>query len=204
MTIPLLTGGIIPAALAQGEFLGGLDSAINEGKTQQGMSDISFETLFGNMAVFLVALVASVALAALAWGGMMYILSLGDEARSARAKHIILFAIIGLLLAGIAELIRNIVWCKILEADQQKYTFCYRAPGVERLVEIILTAIGVLLAPAGAIAFGALVYGGYLYITSGGEESRAARAKQAIFYALLGLAVIGAAGIIVNIIINII
>lgn len=61
---------------------------------------------------FLFSLVAILALAALVWGSIMYIISLGDEGRAGTAKKIILYAVIGVLLAGgsfvILQTIRSI------------------------------------------------------------------------------------------------
>lgn len=63
----------------------------------------------------------------------------------------------------------------------------------------ILTVVAAVLA---AIALAALLYGGFLYITSLGEEDRARTAKRVILYAIIGIIVIGAAGILVNVIIS--
>lgn len=182
---------LIPTAYAA-SFRLGLLEAIGTG-LESGLSSLSFPMLFANVATFLTGLVAALALVALVWGGVMYILSLGDESRSARAKQIILYAILGLLIAGIASIIISTVTCL--------YTQTEGCPPTQ-IINIILNAANVLLAPAGAIAFVALIYGGYLYMTSGGDESRASRAKNTILYALLGLAVIGIAGIVVNVVIG--
>ena len=175
-----------------GFFDAGLNITIDKARTIFGLSALSFADLAANIGTFLTGLVAALALVALVWGGVMYILSLGDESRSARAKNIILFAIIGLLIAGSAGLIYNAVWCKILKKCEFEADFA----------ALVFGLVNVLLVPAGAIAFGALVYGGYLYMTSGGDESRASRAKNTIVYALLGLAVIGIAGLVVNVVIG--
>lgn len=173
-------------------FATGLNDAITLGKSLS-LSGLTFADLFTNIGTFLTGLVAALALIAIVWGGVMYILSLGDESRSARAKQIILYAILGLLIAGIASIIIDIVQCIYTQTEGCQPT---------RIINIILNAANVLLAPAGVIAFAALIYGGYLYMTSGGDESRASRAKNTIVYALLGLAVIGIAGIVVNVVIG--
>ena len=56
-----------------------------------------------------IILVAVLALAALVLGGAMYIIALGDEQKTTRAKKIILYAIIGLLVIGAAGLMTNVV-----------------------------------------------------------------------------------------------
>jgi len=58
---------------------------------------------------FLLILVASLALAGIVYGGLMYILSLGDESKASRGKQAILYSIVGLIIAGIAGLILLVV-----------------------------------------------------------------------------------------------
>lgn len=45
----------------------------------------------------LLAVSALLALGALVWGGMMYIMSLGDEGRAGTAKKIVMYAVIGVV-----------------------------------------------------------------------------------------------------------
>ncbi|MFH1354436.1 MAG: hypothetical protein ABIH36_04050 [bacterium] len=193
-SLSFITNSLVSSVHAA-SFGQGLNNAIGIGQGQ-GLSQLTFLVLITNIGVFLMSLIAALALVAIVWGGIMYILSLGDESRSARAKHIILYAILGLLIAGTAAVIAHTV-CTV-----GKFT-CQNIPSpLTTFFSIILSIVNVLLAPAGAIAFGALIYGGYLYLTSGGDESRASRAKNVIIYAFLGLAVIGAAGIVVNVVIG--
>jgi hypothetical protein len=57
----------------------------------------------------LLGLVAVLALVALVWASIMYIISLGDESRTEKAKKIILYAIIGVLLSGLSFLILSVI-----------------------------------------------------------------------------------------------
>lgn len=175
-------------------FLSELNNTITWGESA-GTSPITFFQLLANVQKFLEAIVASVALVALVWAGLTYIVSLGDEARSARAKRTAGYAILGLIVAASIWIIREIV-VAILSGSTSF------AENEGRVVAgFIRLFLQILLAPAGVVAFGALVYGGYMYITSGGDESRAERGKRVILYALLGLIVIGLSGIVVNIVI---
>ena len=72
------------------------------------------------------------------------------------------------------------------------------------LSEFIVAVLRVLTALIGIIAVAAILYGGFLYITSGGDEDKTGTAKKIIMYAVIGLVVIGIAGILVNVVINII
>jgi hypothetical protein len=105
-----------------------------------------------------------------------------------------------------------VVVCEILEVSSENYgSICYvgydESAGpitTENFVDLILRMVGVLMAPAAALAFGALVYGGYTYIMSAGDEAKSTKAKRIILYAFLGLVTIGIAGIIVNVVLNLI
>lgn len=66
--------------------------------------------------------------------------------------------------------------------------------------KITLLRIGEI---AATIFAAALVYGGATYIMSTGDESQAHKAKLVIIYAILGLVIIGLAGIAVNAFLNI-
>lgn len=68
--------------------------------------------------------------------------------------------------------------------------------------DLILKLLKILTAVLAAIAVAAIIYGGFLYIASAGDESKAEHGKKVLVYAIIGLVIVGAAGIIVNIIIN--
>lgn len=57
----------------------------------------------------LLALVAVIAVAAIIWGGFMYITSIGNDSRIDKAKTIILYAVIGLLVIGAAAVAVNTI-----------------------------------------------------------------------------------------------
>lgn len=65
-----------------------------------GLATGSFADVLQSIILFILSLAAILALGALIAGGIMYIVALGDEQRVARAKKIVLYALIGLLLAG--------------------------------------------------------------------------------------------------------
>ncbi len=54
----------------------------------------------------------------------------------------------------------------------------------------ITVIIGIILGILGAIAILMITIAGLRYITSGGDPQKAARARNAIFYTLIGLVVI--------------
>lgn len=70
------------------------------------------------------------------------------------------------------------------------------------VTKFIRRGVNVALGFVGILAVAALIYGGFMYISSLGDEGKAKTAKHIIFYAIIGLVVIGAAGLIVNVVVN--
>jgi hypothetical protein len=68
--------------------------------------------------------------------------------------------------------------------------------------EIIGNIIKAILSIVGSLALLMFVYGGVLWITSFGEAKRIEKGKTIITWAVLGLALIAAAYVIVNAVIN--
>lgn len=68
-----------------------------------------------------------------------------------------------------------------------------------QVVLAILKTVLTLVAIAGVIG---LIIAGGMYMFSAGEEQKAAKAKKAILYVIIGLLIIGASILIVNLVIN--
>ncbi len=68
---------------------------------------------------------------------------------------------------------------------------------------ILQTITQWLLSLVGTIAVISLLYGGFLYITSQGEEGPVEKAKHIILYSVIGIIIIGVSAIIVNVAINV-
>ncbi|TSC71941.1 MAG: conserved membrane protein of unknown function [Parcubacteria group bacterium Gr01-1014_38] len=70
------------------------------------------------------------------------------------------------------------------------------------LPQLILNIVNVALLLAAVVALVFLVYGGFRYISSRGEERDVEAAKNTITYAVIGLVLIGIAAAIVNFVID--
>ena len=140
-----------------------------------------------------IALLFTAALIFLVYAGYKYITSTGSEEIAAQAKRQIVYAILGMIFAGTAFTIRNV----ILTA-----TGDFRGGGgnpqaaagilifeSQRFIDLALYLIG-----TAAVIF--LIYAGYKYISSQGEEDASAQAKRQIAYAILGIVVAAGARII--------
>lgn len=212
--VVLISLVFLPALNAHASFLSGFKDAFEIGDNAGLSKTENPIKIITRSADLILALIATIALFAIIWGGVMYILALGEEARATKAKRILLYAIIGLTIASLAKMIVSVVICTVLKPTGESafnilydnFPLCTKVAASE-FVEIIIRIIQFLMAPAAAIAFGALVYGGYMYIISGpsgGDEKKVSKAKQIIIYAFIGLAIIGISGIIVNVVLNLV
>lgn len=66
----------------------------------------------------------------------------------------------------------------------------------------IFNVIDVFLLLVGVIALGALIYGGFKYITSLGNDEDINKGKRIVIYAVVGLIVVGVSAVIVNFVID--
>ena len=73
-----------------------------------------FDDAILNLTNWILGFVAMIAVLAIVWGGLMYIGSAGDENKATTGKRVITYALIGLVIAGIAYALVNIVVTVIL------------------------------------------------------------------------------------------
>jgi hypothetical protein len=74
-----------------------------------GLPDDSASGIIGKIVLWLLGIISIIALAVLVYGGLMYILSFGDEKKAEKAKYIIMYAIIGVIVAGASFAIMSTV-----------------------------------------------------------------------------------------------
>lgn len=70
------------------------------------------------------------------------------------------------------------------------------------LPQLIIQIVNFALILVGVLALGMIVYGGFLYITAGGDEKQVGKAKTILVYAIIGIIVIGVAAALVNFVID--
>ncbi len=68
----------------------------------------------------------------------------------------------------------------------------------EELPKLLVTVTNYFLLLVAALALAYLVYGGFAYMTSGGDSTKATAAKRVITYAIAGIILIGVAAALVN------
>ncbi len=70
------------------------------------------------------------------------------------------------------------------------------------LTSIAKTIVNIFSIVVGATAVIMIIYGGFRYITSGGDSNKVGSAKNALIYAIVGLIIVALAQVIVHFVLN--
>jgi len=71
--------------------------------------------------------------------------------------------------------------------------------GINRIIKNVINIFSLII---GAVAVIMIIYGGFKYVTSGGNDSNVSGAKNTIMYALIGLVIVAFAQVIVRYVLN--
>ena len=120
-------------------------------------------------------------------GAVMYILSAGNESHMNTAKGAITAALIGLTIAIAApaflkEIAAILGWTTITDASGT-------IEGAQTFTQIATKVLDFLLSIVGIIGIIMLVFGGFVYLTSAGDENKAETGKKIVTYAIIAIAV---------------
>lgn len=74
--------------------------------------------------------------------------------------------------------------------------------GGDKINNIVTTVINIFSVVVGVVAVIMIIFGGFRYITSGGDSTKVTGAKNTIIYALIGLVVVALAQFIVQFVLN--
>lgn len=133
---------------------------------------------------FLLPIAAVTAVAAIVWAGFLYITSSVDDGNTEKAKKIIMYVIVGIIVVLSATIIVN--------------TFFYNGTKGYLIVDWIVGWTRFMLPIMAVVAVAAIVWAGFLYVTSAVDDGNAEKAKKIIQYVVVGILVALAAYAIVN------
>lgn len=74
--------------------------------------------------------------------------------------------------------------------------------GTDRINSIVKTIVNIFSAIVGIVSVIMIIFGGFKYITSGGDSGNVSAAKNTIIYAVIGLVVVALAQFIVQFVLN--
>lgn len=153
----------------------------------EGGCSITPEALITNTIQWFIGIAGVIAAAFLVIGGIKYITSSGDSSKLQQAKNTILYALIGLAIVGLTEVIVAFVDNIINKAD-----------GGADIGASIVIILNNIIAVAGVIAVIFIIVGGVTYMTSAGDPGKIQKAKSTLLYSVIGLIVVALAYAIVN------
>lgn len=151
------------------------------------VNPLKFDTLGGVLGSALSTmqnLIVVLAIIFIVVGAVLYITSAGNESRMSTAKAAITASMIGLAL-GIAapsflrEISGALRWGAVDAAIAAAPT----------LTSVALNVLNFLLSITGILAIIMMVIGGLMYLTAGGDESKAEIGKKIVTYAVIGVIV---------------
>ena len=143
--------------------------------------------LIGNALGWFIGTASVVAIIYVVVGGIGYLTSSGDPAKTQKSKNTILYALVGLIVAGLSQTIVSFVLNVVNKAEA---TGDFR----DSLIEILNNVIGIIA----VIAVIVVVIGGVRYMTSAGDPGKVKKARDTLIYAAIGLIVCALAAVIVN------
>jgi len=141
-----------------------------------------------NVMIMLFQVIGYVAIGFVIWGGYLYMLARGDSGKVASGKKTIMNALIGLVLCLSASTISG----AIIDISR----------GAAADANFFASIFNTAFVWAGIVCAIIIVIGGISYITSVGDPQKTAKAKNAIMYAIIGLAITLFAAAIVNVVVS--
>lgn len=138
---------------------------------------------------FMEIFAAAIAVLMIVYAGLRLVTSGGNEEVGGKMKKVITWAIAGLVLIGVSELVvKDIVF-------PQQGT---QLPDVVRAQQLIINITNFISGFITTIAIAMYMYGGFLYVTAVGQEDQTGKAKKVLFGATIGLITAMAAFALVN------
>lgn len=159
---------------------------------------LAFDTVEEGLASIMTALrniVVVLALLMLVIGGIMYILSAGNQGMATKAKATITAALIGLAIVMAApsflkEIGAILGWGEVNQAEG--------VAAALTLTQIARNVLNFLLSIIGILAIIMLVIGGITYLGAAGDQTRAQTGKKIVTYAIIGITVAFASLVLVT------
>jgi hypothetical protein len=140
--------------------------------------------LLRNLYGFLQTLSGTVAVTVLVFSGVQYALSAGEEDMKTQAKNRIKWALVALIIIGIAEL----VIFDIIFPNQGS-----QLPNMQRAALLLASLTNFASGFIATIAVLMIVYAGYLYIFATVDEGNAEKSKKIVISAVIGILIAFAA-----------
>jgi len=196
-----VVAAVVPDIVAA-QFYGGpgIVGGISHAEEIGGVSRDDIRDIILNLLLTVLLFMGLAAVVVIVIAGIYMVVSVGDETAKEKAKKIITYAIIGLIIIAIAAGVVTI----IIDATGGGSIFGpvpdLGNTGGSDIRVVILNILDTILSFMALAAVVVIVIAGILMVVSLGDETAKDRAKRIIFYAVIGLVIILIASAIVRIV----
>lgn len=177
------------------------DCGVIENPSSETELSNNIKQIASNIAVDISVIAAYLVIGYVIYGGYLYMFASGDTGKLAAGKKTLTHAFIGLAIVGLVNVILNSIHIALLGSTGAFDGGPDAAISAENVVH---NMIDWFIGAAGIVAAVFLVVGGIGYMTSSGDAAKLQKAKNTIFYAILGLAIVALSLIISNFVINLV
>jgi len=167
---------IAGAGLCQGVPFGACDT--------QNTNTVTVEIL-PKIAKFLLEVAVGLSVLFIVWGGILMLISMGDDAKTTQAKWAIVYALMGLFGAILSQVFVGIVAETPLVGDDTAASIIHRA------VKILVNAMNVIF-------LSVIIFAGIRMLMGHGQPEGFDRAKKAIMWAIAGAVIVNVARTLVG------
>ncbi len=179
--VPLLSPLVLGAGLCEG-----LDPALCAG----GGPNVVTATVLPQTAKLLLNIVAGLSVLFIVWGGILMLISMGDDSKTAQAKWAIIYALIGLFGAILSQVFVGFVAKEPLTVGATEMTV------IQKAVTFLVNAMNVLFIIA-------IIFAGIRMLLGHGQPEEFTRAKKVIMWAIAGALVVNVARTLVRAVLSV-
>lgn len=188
MKLILVIGGLALACvplLSPLAWGGGLCEGIDPTLCNPGGPNIVTETVLPQTAKLLLNIVAGLSVLFIVWGGILMLISMGDDSKTAQAKWAIVYALLGLFGAVLSQVFVGFVAKAPLVAGATEATV------IQKAVTFLVNAMNVVF-------ISVIIFAGIRMLLGHGQPEEFTRAKKTIAWAILGALVVNVARTLVR------
>lgn len=148
------------------------------------------QTVLPRTAELLLNIVAGLSVLFIVWGGILMLLSMGDDSKTAQAKWAIAYALIGLFGAVLSQAF--VGWM----ARKQLVFGATESTVIQKAVEFLVNAMNVVF-------IAAIIFAGIRMLLGHGQPEEFTRAKKTIAWAIAGALVVNVARTLVRAVLSV-
>lgn len=178
----------LPVFVSSGGFCEGISSAGAGINTACNPQNVVTETALPQTAALLLRIVSGLSVLLIVWGGILMLISMGDDAKTAQAKWAIIYSLVGLFGAILSQAFVGTVAQTPLDPGATGAT---EATVIQQAVKFLVNAVNVIF-------LSVIIFGGIRMLMGQGQPEEFNRAKKVIAWAIIGAVIVNVARTLVR------